>query len=132
MLLIDTHVLVWWAGDVDELSAKARRHIEQTLNEEGEVLISSISAWEVAMLVQKGRLVLSMEVERWLEEVAAIEGVRFLPVDNEVAVKSTMLPGEFHQDPADRMIVATARKLAVPLVTADKKIIQYEHVKTIW
>jgi PIN domain nuclease of toxin-antitoxin system len=132
MLLIDTHVLVWWAGDVDELSAKARRQIEQTLKEEGEVLISSISAWEVAMLVQKGRLVLSMEVERWLEEVDAIEGVRFLPVDNEVAVKSTMLPGEFHKDPADRMIVATARKLAVPLVTADKKIIQYEHVKTIW
>ena len=99
MLLIDTHVLVWWAGDVDELSAKARRSIEQTLNEEGEVLISSISAWEVAMLVQKGRLVLSMEVERWLEEVGAIEGVRFLPLDNEVAVKSTMLPGEFHQDP---------------------------------
>ncbi|MDJ0877520.1 MAG: type II toxin-antitoxin system VapC family toxin [Halieaceae bacterium] len=132
MLVIDTHVLVWWAGATGDLSAKSRRSIERTLADQGEVIISSISAWEIAMLVQKGRLLLSMEVERWLEEVAAIDGVRFHPVDNEVAVKSAILPGSFHKDPADRMIVATARKLAVPLVTADEKILRYEHVKTIW
>lgn len=132
MLLVDTHVLVWWAGATGDLSAKARRTIERTLKEQDEVIISSISAWEIAMLVQKGRLLMSMEVERWLDEVAAIDGVRFHPVDNEVAVKSASLPGEFHKDPADRMIVATARKLAVPLVTADEKIRNYEHVQTIW
>ena len=132
MLVIDTHVLVWWVGATGDLSAKSRRSITRTLDSQGEVVISSISAWEIAMLVQKGRLLLSMEVERWLDEVAAIEGVRFHPVDNEVAVKSAILPGEFHKDSADRIIVATARKLAVPLVTADEKILQYEHVKTIW
>ena len=84
------------------------------------------------MLIEKGRLVLSMDVESWLDEVAQIDGVRFVPVDNEVGIKSTVLPGEFHKDPADRMIVATARKLAVPLVTADEKIRDYEHVKTVW
>ena len=132
MLVIDTHVLVWWAGATGDLSVKSRRSIDRTLKGQGEIIISSISAWEVAMLVQKGRLLLSMEVERWLEEVAAVDGVRFHPVDNEVAVKSASLPGKFHKDPADRMIVATARKLAVPLVTADEKILRYEHVKTIW
>ena len=84
------------------------------------------------MLITKGRLVLTMEVESWLREVAQIEGTRFVPIDNEIAIKSTTLPGSFHQDPADRMIVATARKMAAPLVTADKKILDYEHVKTIW
>ena len=84
------------------------------------------------MLIEKKRLVLSMDIESWLAEVEQIEGFRFLPVDNEIGYKATMLPGDFHKDPADRMIVATARKLAAPLVTADEKIREYEHVKTIW
>ena len=132
MVVIDTHVLVWWVSDDASLSKKAKRIISETLKKGSEVLISSISAWEIAMLIEKGRLVLSMEVESWLEAVEQIEGVRFMPVDNEVWIKSTQLPGEFHKDPADRMIVATARQLAVPLVTADEKIIKYEHVKTVW
>ena len=132
MIVIDTHILVWWVSGPDTLSTAAKKAIKETLGNSGEVLISSISAWEIAMLVEKGRLVLSMDVERWLDEVSQIEGVRFLPVDNEIGVKSAVLPGDFHKDPADRMIVATARTLAVPLVTADEKILQYEHVKTVW
>ncbi len=132
MLVIDTHVLVWWAGGTENLSGRARKAIERELKAGDEVIISSISAWEVAMLVQKGRLLLSMEVDRWLEEVSDIDGVRFYPVDNEVAVKSSTLPGKFHKDLADRMIVSTARKLAAPLITADEKIRSYAHVKTIW
>ena len=132
MIVIDTHILVWWVSGVETLSTAANKAIKNTLSNSGEVLVSSISAWEIAMLVEKGRLVLSMDVESWLDEVSQIDGVRFLPVDNEIGVKSTALPGEFHKDPADRMIVATARKLAVPLVTADEKILHYEHVKTIW
>jgi PIN domain nuclease of toxin-antitoxin system len=132
MIVIDTHILVWWVSGSETLSTAAKKAIKETLSNSGEVLISSISAWEIAMLVDKGRLVLSMDVESWLDEVSQIDGVRFLPVDNETGVKSTALPGDFHQDPADRMIVAAARKLAVPLVTADEKILQYEHVKTIW
>ena len=133
MIIIDTHVLVWFvSGDNSQLSIPAKNAIEKTINEDSEVIISSISAWEIAMLIEKGRLVLSMDVESWIKETAQVDGFRFVAVDNEIGIKSTKLPGDFHKDPADRIIVATARKLAVPLVTADEKIITYEHVKTIW
>lgn len=84
------------------------------------------------MLVARGRLSLSMDVAAWLAAVERIEEVRFVAVDNEIGVKSVELPGEFHKDPADRMIVATARKLGAVLVTADEKLRAYPHVKTIW
>lgn len=132
MIVLDTHVLVWWVNGSESLSANASQAIKETLANDSEVLVSSISAWEIAMLITKGRLVLSMDVETWLGEVSRIDGVRFVPVNNEIGIESTALPGEFHKDPADRIIVATARKFAVPVVTADEKINQYAHVKTIW
>ena len=84
------------------------------------------------MLIQKGRLVLSMDIVSWLDEVSQIAGVRFVPVDNEIGIKATLLPGKFHKDPADRMIVATARQMSATLITADQKMISYEHVRTVW
>lgn len=132
MIILDTHVLLWWVSGSASLSAAADKAIKRTLTKGSEIIISSISAWEISMLINKGRLILSMDVESWLEEVSQIDGVRFVPVDNEIGIKSTALPGEFHKDPADRIIVATARRLAIPLVTADEKIIKYEYVKTIW
>ena len=132
MIVLDTHVLVWWVSQIQPLSATAVKVINDTLHQEGEIIISSISAREISMLMMKGRLILSMELDRWLDEVSQIEGVRFMPVDNEIAIKSTVLPDTFHKDPADRIIVATARKLAAPLVTADAKIRNYAHVHTVW
>ena len=132
MIVLDTHVLLWWVNGSDLLSTAAENAIRETLTQGSEIIVSTICAWEVSMLINKGRLILSMDVESWFDEVTQIDGVRFIPVDNEIAIKSTVLPGVFHKDPADRMIVATARKLAVPLVTADQKIQNYEHVKTIW
>lgn len=131
MIVLDTHVLIWWVNGTPSLSKKARLAIQRELPD-GEILISSISAWEIATLVAKNRLVLSMDVSNWINTVAAIEGVRFVPVDNEISIKSTELIGKFHKDPADRIIVATARKFAAPLVTSDDKILGYAHVKTIW
>lgn len=132
MIVLDTHVLLWWVTDSGQLSIAAKKAINSTLSQGSEIIVSTISAWEISMLINKKRLVLSMEVESWFDEVSQIDGIRFLPVDNEIGIKSTVLPGSFHKDPADRMIVATARKLAVPLVTADEKIRGYQHVKTIW
>jgi PIN domain nuclease of toxin-antitoxin system len=129
IVVIDTHILLWWVSGSESLSATAASALDNTLSNGGEVLISSISAWEISMLITKGRLVLTMEVESWLREVAQIEGTRFVPIDNEIAIKSTTLPGSFHKDPADRMIVATARKMAVPLVTADKKFLTTSTLK---
>ena len=132
MIVLDTHVLLWWVNGSDAMSVAAEKAIKKTLTQGSEVIVSAISAWEVSMLIDKGRLILSMDVENWFDEVAQIDGVRFMPVDNEISIKSTVLPGNFHKDPADRMIVATARRLAVPLVTADEKIRNYKHVRTIW
>ncbi len=84
------------------------------------------------MLVSKGKLELSMDVSRWLDIAGEIDGFGFVPIDNLVAVRSLALPGDFHADPADRIIVALAREMAAPLVTADEKIRRYPHVATIW
>ena len=131
MIVLDTHALVWWVTGDTSLSKRAKNAITRELAG-GEIVVSSISAWEIATLVAREKLVLTMDVGSWLVTVGQIEGVRFVPVDVEIATKSVALPGEFHNDPADRMIVATARKLAVPLVTKDAKIRSYAHVKTIW
>jgi PIN domain nuclease of toxin-antitoxin system len=132
MIVLDTHVLIWWTSGDTQLSAAASARIGEVQREQGEILISSISAWEIAMLVARNRLTLSMDVDSWLNLVGRIEGVRFVPVDNRIALESTRLPGEFHKDPADRMIVALARTLSAPLLTADEKIRAYAHVRTVW
>jgi PIN domain nuclease of toxin-antitoxin system len=132
MIVLDTHILVWWISDDKKLSATAKKAIMDALDNGDELLVSSITAWELAMLVSKGRLSLNMDIDSWLHHISTIEQLRFVPVNNKVVVESTRLPGEFHKDPADRMIVALARVLSAPLVTADEKILNYQHVLTIW
>lgn len=132
MIVLDTHVLVWWVNGSADLSDKAGRAIRKALRTGVPLLVSAISAWEIAMLVRKGRLALTMDVTAWLATVATIEGLRFIPVDNETAVQSVELPGEFHTDPADRMIVALARRHSAPLITADRRLHAYPHVRTSW
>ena len=132
MIVLDTHTLLWWAsGEQRQLSAAATQAIEREL-QGGEIAVSSISAWELAMLVARSRVALTMDTEVWLAWVNQIEGLSFVPIDNEIAVKSVELPADFHGDPADRIIVATARRLGAPIVTADDKIHVYPHVRTIW
>lgn len=131
MIVLDTHALVWWASGDSQLSRPARKAID-TAEQNGEILVSTISAWEVAMLVKTGRLVLTMDAAAWLDAVAQMPSVRFVPMDVRIAVHSVDLPGEFHKDPADRFIVATARTYSAPLITADHKIRDYPHVRTIW
>jgi PIN domain nuclease of toxin-antitoxin system len=130
MIVLDTHTLVWWVAGHAELSKTAKTIIDKELAK-GEVVVSSISAWEIAMLVAHGRLTLTMQTTQWLATVAKIQGLRFLPVDTDIAVKAVELI-DFHKDPADRFIVATARNLSAGLVTRDEKIRAYHHVKTIW
>ena len=132
MIVLDTHVLVWWVNGDSKLSLPAKKAISKSLKAGGELLVSSITAWEIALLVKKGRLLLTMDIADWIATTAAIEGVRYVPIDNEVALHSVDMPGEFHPDPADRMITALARRFNIPLVTADERIRQYKFVKTIW
>jgi PIN domain nuclease of toxin-antitoxin system len=131
MIVLDTHALVWWVAEDAQLSRRAREVIEAEVHD-GEILVSAISAWEVAMLAKAGRLALTMDATTWLDTVAQVPAVRFVPVDVRISVHSVDLPGEFHKDPADRIIVATARQYSVPLVSADLKIRDYAHVQAIW
>ncbi|SFT48032.1 type II toxin-antitoxin system VapC family toxin [Mesorhizobium sp. YR577] len=132
MIVIDTHVLLWWlAGEARQLSPAAQNAIEAELDG-GTIFVSSASAWEIAILASRRRIGLASDVSEWLKKVGEIEAVKFVPIDNEIAVKSTQLGEDFHKDPADRWIVATSQKLGAPLVTADSKITQYPHVATIW
>lgn len=132
MIVLDTHVLVWWIGAEEQLSSQVRAVIDGELgSEDGLVLVSAISAWEIALLVQKDRLALSMSVDDWVAAASEIDGLRFVPVDSHLAIESTRLPGEFHQDPADRLIVALAMHEGAQLVTADSRILSYGHVRTI-
>jgi len=130
VILLDTHVLIWWAnGEHERLSAAAIAAIEA---EEQQRLVSAISCWEVAMLVERGRLGLNVDIERWLNLVASVPRLQLLPLSPAVAVASTRLPGTFHADPADRFLVAQARHLNIALVTADSKIRAYPHVRSLW
>lgn len=131
-MVLDTHALIWWVSGDARLAPTARNSIEDTLAGGGQVLVSAISAWELAMLVQRGRIALAMELDEWLRAVESIEGVSLVPVTAQVAAQSANLPGEFHKDPADRMIVALARELNAPLITADEKIHSYPHVRWLW
>lgn len=133
MIVLDTHALIWWVNGDKQLSSVAQKAIAKELAaDDAQILVSAISAWEIAMLIAKDRLVLTMDLDDWLATVESIEGVMFVAVSTEVAVQSVRLPGSFHADPADRIIVALARHFSVPLITADRRIQEYQHVKTIW
>lgn len=131
MILLDTHVWVWFVSEPKRLSKAAKIAIDTAIAQKG-LLISSISAWEVALLVAKKRLKLTMDIADWIAKSERLPFFQFIPVDNSVAVKSVNLPQPFHQDPADRIIIATALGVGTPVVTKDEKILNYSHVKSIW
>jgi PIN domain nuclease of toxin-antitoxin system len=94
--------------------------------------VSAISVWEVAMLVAKRRIQLDRPVEIWVDLALALPGIQLAGLEPAIAVRSTKLPGEFHPDPADRIIVATALENAATLVTPDERLRSYPHVQTAW
>lgn len=131
-MVLDTHVLVWWVDDPTKLSTKVKKIIETALKKEEVILASSISVWEIYMLVKKGRLSFSIDLEVWFENLEQLSFLQFVPVDNRIAAKSVTLPEPFHNDPADRIIIATAREYGAKLITSDKRILNYRHVQSIW
>jgi PIN domain nuclease of toxin-antitoxin system len=131
MIVLDTHVWIWWISNPEILSSFAAKAIDHAVKENG-IIISSISTWEIALLVSRGRLKLSIDVRDWVRKTEGLPFVRFVPVDNTISLRSVSLPDPFHADPADRIITATAMTMGLPLVTKDEKILEYRHVKTIW
>ena len=131
MIVLDTHAWVWFVSNPELLSKAAKKAIDASMGQKG-IFISSISAWEVALLAAKKRLKLTIDVTDWIGKSERLPFFQFIPVDNSVAVKSVNLPQPFHKDPADRIIIATAITVGAPLVTKDKKLLDYPHVETIW
>ena len=128
MILLDTHVWVWWAAEPKKLSARARKAVDGA----DEIGVSAISPWEVAMLVSKGRLELDRDVLLWIRQALALPKVSLVPLSPEIAVGSTTLDSAFPGDPADRILAATALRLRAPLVTADARLRRLASLNTIW
>lgn len=129
MIVLDTHIWVWWVTSVDKLSARQAEAIRA--GESDAIGVSAISCWEVAKLVALGRLALALPLDDWMEVALQYPGVTLLPLTAQIAIASTRLPGEFQNDPADQIIVATARAHDCPLLTRDGKILKYPEVNTI-
>jgi PIN domain nuclease of toxin-antitoxin system len=131
MIVLDTHAWVWWVSNPEMLSDTARQVVDDGARRR-ELFISTISSWEVAMLVEKERLSLALDVRDWISRSEALTFVTFVPLSSAIAVESVRLPGFPHADPADRIIVATAMSLGARLVTKDEKLLRYGPARAIW
>jgi PIN domain nuclease of toxin-antitoxin system len=129
VIVLDTHIWVWWVHDAPDLPAAYRAEVERR---EAEGLgISAISCWEVAKLVQLGRLNLAFPLEVWFSRALAEPGIQLLPLTPHIAVESTRLEPPFHRNPADQIIVGTARVYGCPLVMVDERIRAYPHAQLL-
>ena len=131
MIVLDTHVWVWWVSQAVTLPSTVERAINTSMEDKA-VYVSSISAWEIALLMKRQRLELTMDVADWIARSESLPFVNFVPVDNQIALRSTRLPEPLHSDPADRMIISTALTLGARLVTKDQKLWDYPHIETLW
>lgn len=123
-LLLDTHVLVWLLEDSDRIAEPVHMQLQQVADED-RLFISAITPWEIAMLVAKGKLRLGQDVDEWLKAALGLPGIHLVPLLPAISVASTRLPWEVHPDPADRILLATARHMDATLVTADRQLLAY-------
>jgi len=128
MLLLDTHAFVWLASAQKNLSLRAKQAILQNADE---LYISSISALEIAILVKRNRLRLPVGAGEFVERALQQHGIYEIPVDRRVAIASTSLP-DIHNDPFDRIILATALLKDMSILSKDRVIPKYNDVKVIW
>jgi PIN domain nuclease of toxin-antitoxin system len=131
VILLDTHTLLWWVNDPTTLSNPAIKSIDAAVMSKS-VHVSCISSWEIALLVERGRLRLALDVRDWISRCEALPFLTFVSVSNAIAIESVRLPDFPYADPADRIIAATALSLGALMVTKDDKLRNYPYLKTIW
>ncbi len=131
--LIDTHVLLWWFTDPDCLSAKTRDWIENSItSQEGRILLSPVSLWELENKRVRGKLALEIPVQRWLPQLVRLPGLQLIDTNAEIWITAAAMDWS-HRDPADRIIAATAIVHQVPVVTIDRKFHAADSpVKAVW
>lgn len=132
--MLDTHIWVWYVeGDRDRFARRIEPHVEAAVDRH-DLLVSAISVWEIAQLEARGRLELALDIRAWVARALAFPGLRLKGLSPAIAVDSTRLPGAPHGDPADRMLMATARRIGATLVTCDTRILAYAkagHVRAL-
>lgn len=131
LILLDTHALVWWVADPARLSTRAKGAIRSALRE-SHVAASSISLFEIATAIRRGRLALMIPAQQWLADILLLNELRFEPVSAEIAEVAGSFDDAFPGDPADRIIAATAVTLGVKLVTADTRLRRAPHLHAVW
>jgi PIN domain nuclease of toxin-antitoxin system len=129
--LLDTHVWIWANSDVARLSAKIKKLLSQP-DDNVEFFLSVFSIWEFYKLVEKGRITVTKRPDLWVKKALSENPVMLIPLNSKICYESTVLPQPFHQDPADQLIVASAKIMNATIITKDDKIIGYPHIKTIW
>jgi PIN domain nuclease of toxin-antitoxin system len=129
VLILDTHIWVWWNQRDPQLSQCQKSAIEDARLQG--IGVCTITLVEIARLVQRGRITLPKPVQQWFDMALAQEGVTLISITPSISIDSVTLPGMFQRDPADRLIVATARTYDCPLVTADREILAYPYVKLV-
>ena len=131
MILLDTHAWLWWTNRPEVLPKRILAFINGAALD-AQLAVSAISVWEIATKYALGKLPLAMPPREWVARASRTPGLAILPLTPDVALESAELPPPFHRDPADRLIVALARCRRATLVTADRKILRYPHVKALW
>jgi PIN domain nuclease of toxin-antitoxin system len=129
--LLDTHAWIWWVTADRRLSRRAKAAITSAATT-GDLWLSLISVWEVAKKVEKQQLVFDRPIDQWLDQALSVQGLIVAEITRPILVDSCRLPQSFHGDPADQILVATARHQAAVLITKDQVIRRYAHVQSLW
>ena len=129
--MLDTHTWIWWHMNPEKLSQKVKKLIGEADGYE-EMLLSAISPWEFSKLLEKRRIGISCDPENWINSALDMPKFRLVPLSPGLAYRSTVLPQPFHSDPADQIIVATAREENATILTKDERILAYKNVRSLW
>ena len=129
--LLDTHTWIWWNMNPRNLSQRVTGIISN-INAYEEMLLSAISPWEFSKLLEKKRIGISCNPEDWINAAMDMPKLRIVPLSPLLSYRSTVFPQPFHDDPADQIIVATAREENATILTKDEKILEYENVSSLW
>ncbi|MDY6989528.1 MAG: type II toxin-antitoxin system VapC family toxin [Thermodesulfobacteriota bacterium] len=129
--LLDTHTWIWWHMNPQKLSQRVKRIIGDT-GRYDEMLLSAISPWEFSKLIEKKRIGISCNPEDWINSALDMPKLRLVPLSPALAYRSTVLPGPFHDDPADQIIVATAQEENATILTKDERILTYQSARSLW
>jgi PIN domain nuclease of toxin-antitoxin system len=131
VIVLDTHALIWWLSDATQLSTRARKAIKAAASRR-ELSVSAASILEIAVLVRRGRLTLSVAFDAWLHDVRSLPDLTITPIGTDIAARAGSYGDGVHGDPIDRLIIATAQSSNARLVTADAAIRSLKIVQSVW